>query len=149
MSAKDVIKMIEDQGVKFIDFRFTDTKGKEQHVSVPSHTVDAKKIEEGQMFDGSSISGWKDINDSDMILMPDTETAILDPFTEEVTLNIRCNIVDPSDMKGYAKDPRSLAARAEAYLVETGIGDTAYFGNKPQRIIDAASGKKFEGTLFR
>ncbi len=132
MSAKDVIKMIEDQSVKFIDFRFTDTKGKEQHVSVPSHTIDAQKLEEGQMFDGSSISGWKDINDSDMILMPDTETAILDPFTEEVTLNIRCNIVDPSDMKGYVKDPRSLAARAEAYLVETGIGDTAYFGNEPE-----------------
>jgi len=76
MSAKDVIKLIEDQNVKFIDFRFTDTKGKEQHVSVPSHTVDAQKLKEGQMFDGSSISGWKDINDSDMILMPDTETAI-------------------------------------------------------------------------
>ena len=92
MSAKDVIKMIEDQGVKFVDFRFTDTKGKEQHVSVPSHTIDVEKLEEGQMFDGSSVAGWKDINDSDMILMPDTETAVLDPFTEEVTLNIRCNL---------------------------------------------------------
>ena len=99
MSAKDVIKKIEDQGVKFIDFRFTDTKGKEQHVSVPSHTIDVKKLEEGQMFDGSSISGWKDINDSDMILMPDTETAVLDPFTEEVTLNVRCNVIEPNDLK--------------------------------------------------
>ena len=132
MSAKDVMKMIKDQDVKFIDFRFTDTIGKEQHVSVPTHTVDIEKLEDGQMFDGSSISGWKDINDSDMVLVPVTETAILDPFTEEVTLNIRCNIVDPSDMKGYVKDPRSIAARAEAYLKDSGIGDTAYFGNEPE-----------------
>ena len=132
MSAKNVMKTIEEQEVKFIDFRFTDTKGKEQHVSVPAHTVDAKKLEEGQMFDGSSIAGWKDINESDMILMPDTDTAILDPFTEEATLNIRCNIVEPADMKGYVKDPRSLAMRAEAYLVDSGIADTAYFGNEPE-----------------
>ena len=132
MSAKDVMKTIEEQSVKFIDFRFTDTKGKEQHVSVPAHTVDAAKLEEGQMFDGSSIAGWKDIHESDMILMPDCETAIIDPFTEEVTLNIRCNVVEPSDMKGYVKDPRSIAHRAEAYLKDSGIGDTAYFGNEPE-----------------
>jgi glutamine synthetase len=132
MSAKDVMKMIEDSNVRFIDFRFTDTIGKEQHVSVPAHSIDADKLKEGQMFDGSSIAGWKPINDSDMIMMPDTDTAVLDPFTEEVTLNIRCDIIEPSDMKGYEKDPRSLAARAEAYLIETGIGDTAYFGNEPE-----------------
>ena len=132
MSAKDVLKIIEDQNVKFIDFRFTDTKGKEQHVSVPAHSIDADKLEEGQMFDGSSIAGWKPINESDMIMMPDTTTAVLDPFTEEVTLNIRCDIVEPNDMKGYEKDPRSLAARAEAYLIESGVGDTAYFGNEPE-----------------
>ena len=132
MSAKDVMKTIEEQSVKFIDFRFTDTKGKEQHVSIPAHTVDAAKLEEGQMFDGSSIAGWKDIHESDMILMPDCETAIIDPFTEEVTLNIRCNVVEPSDMKGYVKDPRSIAHRAEAYLKDSGIGDTAYFGNEPE-----------------
>ena len=132
MSAKDVMKTIEEQSVKFIDFRFTDTKGKEQHVSVPAHTVDAAKLDEGQMFDGSSIAGWKDIHESDMILMPDCETAIIDPFTEEVTLNIRCNVVEPSDMKGYVKDPRSIAHRAEAYLKDSGIGDTAYFGNEPE-----------------
>jgi glutamine synthetase len=132
MSAKNVMKMIEDHNVKFIDFRFTDTIGKEQHTSVPAHSVNEEKLEEGQMFDGSSIAGWKPINDSDMIMMPVTETAILDPFTEEVTLNIRCNIIEPANMQGYEKDPRSLASRAEAYLIETGVGDTAYFGNEPE-----------------
>jgi glutamine synthetase len=121
MSAKDVIKMIEDQDVKFIDFRFTDTIGKEQHVSVPAHTIDVEKLEDGQMFDGSSISGWKTINDSDMILSPDTETAVLDPFTEEVTLNIRCNIIEPSTLKGYVKDPRSIAQRAEEFMKSSGL----------------------------
>ena len=132
MSAKDVMKIIEEQSVKFIDFRFTDTKGKEQHVSVPAHTVDADKLDEGQMFDGSSIAGWKDINESDMILIPDCDTSIIDLFTEEVSLNIRCNIVEPSDMKGYVKDPRSIANRAEAYLKTTGLGDKAYFGPEPE-----------------
>ena len=131
MSAKNVMKMIEDQDVKFIDFRFTDTIGKEQHVSVPAHTINVEKLEDGQMFDGSSISGWKTINDSDMILSPDTETAVLDPFTEEVTLNIRCNIIEPSDLKGYVKDPRSIAYRAEEFMKASGVGDTAYFGNEP------------------
>ncbi len=132
MSAQDVMKIIKDNEVKFVDFRFTDTKGKEQHVSVPAHTIDAEKLEEGQMFDGSSIAGWKPINESDMIMKPDTTTAILDPFTEESTLNITCDIIESNDMQGYEKDPRSIAKRAEAYLNETGIGDTAYFGNEPE-----------------
>ena len=132
MSAENVMKMIEDHDVKFVDFRFTDTKGKEQHVSVPAHSISVEKLTEGQMFDGSSIAGWKAINDSDMIMMPATETAVLDPFTEEKTLNISCNIIEPATMEGYEKDPRSLAERAQAYLIETGIGDTAYFGNEPE-----------------
>jgi glutamine synthetase len=132
MSAKNVMKMIGDNEVKFIDFRFTDTIGKEQHVSVPAHTINAEKLEEGQMFDGSSIAGWKPINESDMIMKPDTATAVLDPFTEESTLNITCDIIESNDMKGYEKDPRSIAKRAEDYLNETGIGDTAYFGNEPE-----------------
>ncbi|SFV57838.1 Glutamine synthetase type I [hydrothermal vent metagenome] len=135
MSASNVMQMIKDNEVKFIDFRFTDTKGKEQHVSVPAHSVDEEKLKEGQMFDGSSIAGWKPINESDMILMPDTTTAVLDPFTEEPTLNITCDIVEPSNMKGYEKDPRSIAKRAEEYLKTTGIGDTAYFGNEPEFFI--------------
>lgn len=132
MSTKNVIKMIKDNSVVFIDFRFTDSKGKEQHVSVPAHTLDADKLKDGQMFDGSSIAGWKGINDSDMILQPDLTTAVLDPFTEEATLIIRCDIVEPNDMQGYDKDPRSIAKKAEKYLQKSGIGDAAYFGNEPE-----------------
>lgn len=128
MSATDVLNMIKEQDVKFVDFRFTDTQGKEQHVTVPSHTIDEGELEGGKMFDGSSIAGWKGINASDMILMPDCDSQVIDPFCEEVTINIRCDIIEPSDMKGYTRDPRSIAKRAEAYLISTGIGDTAYFG---------------------
>ena len=128
MSAQDVLKLIEDKGVKFIDFRFCDTKGKEQHVTVPAHTIEEDTFTDGKMFDGSSISGWKGINESDMILMPEAGTARLDPFSEEATLNITCDVVEPSTMQGYDRDPRSLAKRAEAYLKSTGIADTAYFG---------------------
>lgn len=127
MSA-DVLKIIQEQDVRFVDFRFCDTKGKEQHVTVPAHTIDADALEEGKMFDGSSIAGWKGINESDMILMPDLSTAILDPFFEETTLIIRCDVIEPATMQGYDRDPRSLAKRAEAYLRSTGIADTAYFG---------------------
>jgi len=128
MSATDVMNMIKEKDVKFVDFRFTDTQGKEQHVSVPSHTIDEDVLSEGKMFDGSSIQGWKGINESDMILMPDTSTPVIDPFCEEVTMNLRCDIIEPSTMQGYNRDPRSIANRAEAYLKSTGIGDTAYFG---------------------
>ena len=128
MSANDVMKMIEDKGVKFVDFRFADTKGKEQHVTVPAHTIDEDVFEEGKMFDGSSIAGWKGINESDMILMPDTATAVIDPFAEETTLNLRCDVIEPATMQGYERDPRSLAKRAEAYMKSTGIADTAFFG---------------------
>jgi glutamine synthetase len=120
--------MIKEKDVKFVDFRFTDTQGKEQHVSVPAHTIDEDELNDGKMFDGSSIAGWKGISASDMILMPDSSTAVIDPFCEEITLNLRCDVVEPSDMKGYNRDPRSIAKRAEAYLASSGIGDTAYFG---------------------
>jgi len=135
MSAKDVLKMIKENDVKFVDFRFTDTKGKEQHVSVPAHTVDESLFEDGKMFDGSSIAGWKGINESDMIMMPDAESAVLDLFTDESTLNLRCDILEPSTMEGYERDPRSVAKRAEAYLASTGIADTAFFGPEPEFFI--------------
>ena len=128
MSASEALKLIKDSEAKFVDLRFTDTKGKEQHVTLPVAVVDEELFEDGKMFDGSSIAGWKGINESDMILMPDTATAVLDPFTQEVTVNIRCDVIEPSDMQGYDRDPRSIAKRAEAYLASTGIGDTAYFG---------------------
>ncbi len=132
MSAKDVLKMIKDNEVTWVDFRFTDTRGKEQHVTVPSSVVDEDLFEEGKMFDGSSIAGWKGINESDMILMPEADTAVLDPFTDEATVNLRCDILEPSTMEGYERDPRSVAKRAEAYLKSTGIGDAAYFGPEPE-----------------
>jgi glutamine synthetase len=122
------MKLMKEKGVKFVDLRLTDTRGKEQHVTVPAHTVDDSFFEDGKMFDGSSIAGWKGINESDMILMPDCETAVIDVFTEEPTLNITCDVIEPTTMQGYDRDPRSLAKRAEAYLKSTGIADTAYFG---------------------
>ena len=132
---KDVIKMIADNEVRFVDFRFTDTRGKEQHVSVPTKQVDLDKFEHGHAFDGSSIAGWKGIEASDMLLMPDPDSARMDPFREENTLILTCDVVEPSTGKGYDRDPRSLARRAEAYLKSTGIGDTAYFGPEPEFFI--------------
>ncbi|MDH5300136.1 MAG: glutamate--ammonia ligase [Gammaproteobacteria bacterium] len=129
------IDMIKEHGVKFVDFRFTDFHGKEQHVTVPAHTVDEDTFVDGKMFDGSSIAGWKGIEASDMIMMPFSDTAVLDPFAEEVTLNIRCDVIEPATGQGYERCPRSLAKRAEAYLKSTGIADTAFFGPEPEFFI--------------
>jgi glutamine synthetase len=134
-TAKDVMKMITDNEALFVDLRFTDTKGKEQHVSVPAKAFEEDKFEQGHAFDGSSIGGWKGIEASDMLLMPDPTTAHMDPFREENTLIITCDVVEPSTGKGYDRDPRSLAKRAEAYLKSTGVGDTAYFGPEPEFFI--------------
>ncbi|WP_448245272.1 glutamate--ammonia ligase [Thalassotalea agariperforans] len=130
--SQEVLDFIKENDVKFVDLRFTDSKGKEQHVSLPHHQVDEDFFEDGKMFDGSSIAGWKGINESDMVLMPDASTAVLDPFTEEVTLNIRCDILEPSTMQGYSRDPRSVAHRAEEYLRSTGIADTVLIGPEPE-----------------
>jgi glutamine synthetase len=128
MNATQILKQLKDDQVRFVDLRFCDTKGKEQHVTMPSHQIDEKFFEDGKMFDGSSIAGWKHINESDMILMPDPSTAVMDPFFEEKTLVIRCDVIEPATMQGYERDPRSVAKRAEAYLKSTGIADTALFG---------------------
>ena len=101
MSASDVLDLIKDNDVKYVDLRFTDTKGKEQHVSVPAAVADEDFFEDGKMFDGSSIAGWKSINESDMILMPDPGTAKLDPFSEESTVNITCDVIEPNTKQGY------------------------------------------------
>jgi glutamine synthetase len=128
MKPAEVIALIKEAEIKFVDFRFTDTIGKEQHVTVPAHTIDDDLFEDGKMFDGSSIAGWKGINESDMILMPDPASAVVDIFPDEPTLNLRCDVVEPATMQGYDRCPRSLAQRAEAYLQSTGIADAAYFG---------------------
>ena len=128
MKAKDVLDLIKEHEVKFVDLRFTDTVGKELHVTYPAHNVDENDFEDGKMFDGSSISGWKGINESDMILLPDPESAVIDVFADETTLNLRCSVIEPATAQGYGRCPRSLAGRAEAYLKSTGVADTAYFG---------------------
>ena len=131
----DIMKTIKENDVKFVDLRFTDTKGKEQHVTIPVGAVDESLFEDGKMFDGSSIAGWKAINESDMILMPDVDSAIMDPFFSDATLTVRCNIIEPSTGEGYSRDPRSIANRAEKYLIDSGIADTAYFGPEPEFFI--------------
>ncbi|HXF08734.1 MAG TPA: glutamate--ammonia ligase [Candidatus Acidoferrales bacterium] len=150
-SSGDVLKLIQDKEVKFVDFRFTDTRGKEQHVTVPAHTVDAEVLEGGKMFDGSSIAGWKGIQESDMILMPDLETARLDPFFEELTLNLTCDVVEPATMQGYDRCPRSLAKRAMAYLQSTGLADAAFFGPENEFFIfdDIRWGADISGCFYK
>jgi glutamine synthetase len=135
MSVADVMKMVQENDVKFVDFRFTDTHGKEQHVTVPVSHFDEDKFSEGHAFDGSSIAGWKGIQASDMLLMPDPATANIDPFFDEATLILTCDVIEPDTGKGYDRDPRSIGKRAEAYLKSTGIGDTAYFGPEPEFFI--------------
>ena len=135
MAVEKVMQMIRENEVRFVDFRFTDTRGKEQHVSVPISAFDESKFTEGHAFDGSSIAGWKGIQASDMLLMPDPTTANIDPFMDEATLILTCDVIEPSDGKGYDRDPRSIARRAEAYLKSSGIGDVAYFGPEPEFFI--------------
>ena len=127
-----LLDLIESSNAKWVDFRFTDTRGKEQHISFPASTIDEEVLEDGKMFDGSSIAGWKGIEASDMILRPDPETAFIDPFFDAVTVVVTCDIIEPSTLQGYDRDPRSIARRAEEYLKSTGIGDTAYFGPEPE-----------------
>lgn len=150
MSATDVLSMIKDNDVSYVDLRFTDTRGKEQHVSIPARYVDEDFFTDGKMFDGSSIAGWKGINESDMILMPDPSTAVLDPFFQDPTLIIRCDIVEPATMQGYERDPRSVAKRAEAYMKSTGIADTAYFGPEPEFFVfdDVRWGTEMSGSFY-
>ncbi|MEM9012219.1 MAG: type I glutamate--ammonia ligase [Pseudomonadota bacterium] len=128
MSASDVVKALKDDEVDYVDLRFTDPRGKLQHVTVMADQVDEEFIEDGFMFDGSSIAGWKSIDQSDMKLMPDPDSAYTDPFYAEKTVALHCSIVEPDTGEPYGRDPRSTAAKAEAYLKSTGIGDEAFFG---------------------
>ncbi|MEL7451673.1 MAG: glutamate--ammonia ligase [Pseudomonadota bacterium] len=151
MKPADVIDLLKSKTVKFVDLRFTDTRGKEQHVTVPSKVIDADFFDEGKMFDGSSISGWKGINESDMILMPESGSTVEDIFSEESTMIIRCDVVEPNTMQGYERDPRSLAKRAEAYLQSTGIADAAYFGPENEFFVfdDIRWGSEMHGAFYR
>src|SRR5512140_1804762 len=151
MTPTDVIKLIKEKDVKFADLRFTDTRGKEQHVTIPAKLVDEDLFSDGKMFDGSSIAGWKGINESDMILMPEAGSAVLDPFFEETTVNIRCDVIEPATMQGYERDPRSLARRAEAYLKSTGIADGALFGPENEFFIfdDVKWGADMSGCYYK
>ncbi|GAB2685006.1 glutamate--ammonia ligase [Aliiglaciecola sp. 3_MG-2023] len=151
MSVEKALDLIKETEAKFVDLRFTDTKGKEQHVSIPSHQVTEDFFEEGKMFDGSSIAGWKGINESDMVLMPDPETVVLDPFAEETQINVRCDILEPSTMQGYDRDPRSVARRAEEYLKSTGIGDEVYIGPEPEFFLfdDVKYSTTMSGSFFK
>ena len=123
-----VLKTIKDKDVQFVDFRFTDPRGKWHHTAQASRTVDEDMLTEGIMFDGSSIAGWKDIHQSDMTLVPDPATAVMDPFAAQPTMILVCDVIEPSTGQGYGRCPRGTAKRAEVYLAYSGIGDTAYFG---------------------
>ena len=127
-TAKDVLKAIKDNDVKYVDFRFTDPRGKWQHVTFDVSMIDEDIFAEGTMFDGSSIAGWKAINESDMTLMPDPATATMDPFFAASTMSIVCDVLEPTTGEPYPRDPRGMAKKAEAYLKSTGIGDTIFVG---------------------
>ncbi|TNE94420.1 MAG: glutamate--ammonia ligase [Gammaproteobacteria bacterium] len=149
--SNQTLTLIKESEAQWVDLRFTDTKGKEQHVTIPTAAVDEEFFEVGQMFDGSSISGWKGINESDMVLMPDDSTSILDPFSDAPTVIVRCDILEPSTMTGYERDPRSVAKRAEEYLLSTGLGDIAFFGPEPEFFIfdDIKWGADMSGSFVK
>ncbi|SFG16913.1 glutamine synthetase [Palleronia marisminoris] len=128
MSKEDMLKTIKDEGVEYVDIRFTDPRGTLQHVTVMADQVDEDFLDEGFMFDGSSIAGWKSIDQSDMKLMPDPASAYMDPFYAEKTLAVHCTVYEPDTMERYDRDPRGTARNAEEYLKASGIGDTAYMG---------------------
>ncbi|MCX5735259.1 MAG: type I glutamate--ammonia ligase [candidate division NC10 bacterium] len=135
MIPKEVMKMTKEQGVKMVDLKFMDYPGMWQHLTVPISQLEEDSFEEGFGFDGSSIRGWQAIHASDMLLLPDPATAVMDPFTAAPTLSLICNIVDPITKERYSRDPRNIAQKAEAYLKSTGIADTAFFGPEAEFFI--------------
>ncbi|QOY62824.1 type I glutamate--ammonia ligase [Lysobacter sp. H21R4] len=135
MSIENVEKLVQQHKVEFVDLRFTDMRGVQHHVTFPGSIIDEALFEDGRMFDGSSIGGWKGVHDSDMVLLPDPSTAFLDPFTADPTLVLTCDILDPATMQAYNRDPRGIAKRAEAFLKSSGIADQAFFGPEPEFFI--------------
>ncbi len=149
MSVDKVLKLIKDESVEFVDLRFADMRGVQHHVTFPAHAIDAGTFEDGKMFDGSSIAGWKGINESDMVLLPDADTAFIDPFFAHKTLAVVCDVLEPSTMQAYSRDPRSIAKRAEAFLKSTGLADTAFFGPEPEFFIfDSVRWQNDMGKVF-
>ncbi|MBW0145416.1 type I glutamate--ammonia ligase [Sphingomicrobium clamense] len=151
ISGKDILKRIDDEEIEWVDLRFTDPKGKWQHLAMVASALDEDQLDDGFMFDGSSIAGWKAINESDMILKPDLDAAYVDPFSATPMMILFCNIVEPSSGELYGRDPRSTATRAEAYLKNTGIGDTVYVGPEAEffmfddvRFEDSYAGSGYE-----
>ena len=132
MSSKNILKLMKDKQVEFVDLRFTDPRGKLQHVTMDATVVDDDLLNDGVFFDGSSIAGWKAINQSDMLLKPDLTRPIIDPFNSHTTLNIFCDILDAVKKDPYERDPRGTAKKAEDYLKKSGIGDKSYFGPEPE-----------------
>ena len=135
VTAKDILDLIKEKDVKYVDVRFTDIRGKMQHVTFDIDLVDEEFLTDGTMFDGSSIAGWKAINESDMKLRPDLETAIIDPFYQQTTLCLMCDIVNPDTGTPYNRDPRSIAKAALNYVKASGIGDTVFFGPEAEFFI--------------
>ncbi|WP_315286025.1 glutamine synthetase beta-grasp domain-containing protein, partial [Neisseria bacilliformis] len=150
MSVQSAVQLIEENEARFVDLRFTDTKGKQHHFTIPARVVldDPEEwFENGQAFDGSSIGGWKGIQASDMQLRPDPATAFIDPFFDDTTVVLTCDVIDPADGQGYDRDPRSIAKRAEAYLKSSGLGDTAFFGPEPEFFV--FDGVEFETAMHK
>jgi len=150
-SMSKALELIQQHDAKWIDLRFTDPKGRQHHITMPARDADDDFFEVGKMFDGSSIDGWKGIEASDMILLPDDSSAVMDPFTEEPTLILVCDVIEPSTMQGYERDPRAIAKRAEEYLKTTGIGDTVFAGPEPEFFIfDSVKFKSdMSGSMFK
>src|SRR5215207_1385631 len=150
-TASEVLAAIRDNDIKYVDFRFTDPRGKWQHVTFDISIVDEDIFAEGTMFDGSSIAGWKAINESDMILMPDPQTATMDPFFSAATMSIVCDILEPSTGEPYGRDPRGMAKKAEAFVKSSGVGDTVYVGPEAEFFMfdDVRFEDGYTGSMFK
>jgi glutamine synthetase len=150
-TAGKILSMIKEKEIEWVDLRFTDPKGKWQHLSMCAGIIDEDQLTEGFMFDGSSIEGWKAINESDMILKPDLDAVYVDPFSATPMLIVFCDIVEPGTLELYARDPRSTAKRAEAYLKSTGIGDTVYVGPEAEFFMfdDVRFEDGYSGSYYR
>ena len=142
MTPEQVLALIQQENIEFVDLRFTDMRGVQHHMDFPADATGPDLFEKGKMFDGSSIAGWKGIQESDMVLLPDPATAFIDPFAEHRQLNLVCDVLEPATLQAYRRDPRSIARRAEVHLKATGIGEVALFGPEPEFFV-------FDEALWR